>query len=308
MSRNELLDLFTPIYDEFVQIAFGAVEMKHPMIFDVKVDPTKDFKFNAISGLGAWEEVDEDSDEGLDHFVMGYEGTITPLKYRKYFYVTYEVNDQMEYAALQSKLTKASALGRGGPARMELKTAGILINGFSTAGSDSVYTFNNSHPKNPEETGTTYDNLLDGAFSHDTLEDAEQQISANFYDLDGLPMVTFAGKPKLVYPSALRGPVGRVLSDRATERPGTTQREINLYNGKYDPIEWAFLDAALGGSDTAWYIIYPALQNLKLIKNSAALNFASWIDNLRQRYYFDGWLHAEAGIKDWRGIFGATGV
>ena len=308
MTRKELLDLFTPIYDEFSMIAFGAVEMKHTEVFSVVVDPTKDWKYNAISGLGAWEEVGEDTDDGLDHFVIGYEGTITPRKYRKYFYTTYEVNDQMEYATMKSKIVNAKALGRGGAARLELLTAGILIDGFSTAGSDGLYTFYDSHYKNPEETGTTYDNLLSGAFSHDTLEDAEQQISANFFDLDGLPMVTFAGKPKLVYGSALRGPVGRVLSDRADERPGTGNRDINLYSGKYSPCEWAFLDAALGGSDTAWYIIYPAVENLKLIKNTESPEYASWIDNLKQRFYFDGWMYSYAGVKDWRGLFGSSGV
>jgi hypothetical protein len=308
MTRNELLDLFTPIYDEFVQIAFGATDMKHPEIFNVVVDPTKDWKYNAISGLGAWEEVDEDSDEGLDHFVIGYEGTITPRKYRKYFYVTYEVNDQMEYAALKSKIVRAKALGRGAAARLELLAAGILINGFTTAGSDGLYTFYDSHYKNPEETGTTYDNLLSGAFSHDNLETAEQQIDAEFFDLDGLPMVTFAGKPKIVFPPALRGPVMRVLSERADERPATTTRDINVYSGKYQSTEWTWLSAALGGSDTAWYIIYPALDNLVMVKNTDAPHYASWIDNLRQRYYFDGWMYSYAGVKDWRGLFGSTGA
>jgi len=308
MTRLELLDLFTPIYDEFTMMAFGAVDMQHSKIFDVIVDPTKDFKHNVISGLGAWELVSEDSDEGLDHFVIGYEGTITPLKYRKYFYVTFEVNEQMEYANLKSKIAKAQALGRGGAARLEMLAAAILISGFSTAGADGLALFHNTHYKNPEETGVTYDNLLSGAFSHDALETAEQQISAEFFDLDGLPMVTFAGKPVIVHPSALRGPVQRVLSERAEERPSTTLRDINVYAGKYESVEWPFLDAALGGSDIAWYIVYPALKNLKMIKNTATPQYASWIENIVHRYYFDGWLYAQAGAQDWRGIFGSTGA
>jgi hypothetical protein len=308
MTRAELLDLFTPIYDEFSQIAAGAVERQGPKIFDEIVDPTQEWQYNAISGLGVWDEATEDSNDGLDHFVIGYEGTITPLKYRKYFYVTYEVNDQMEYASLKSKTFKAEALGRGGAARQEMSEASVLINGFSTACADGQYLFSNSHPKNPEETGTTYDNLLDGAFSHDALEAAEKQIAAEFFDMDGLPMSAYAGKPIIVHPSALRGIVGRVLSERAEERPGVTTRDINLYAGKYQAIEWAFLDAAMGGSDTAWFIIYPMLKNLKLIKNTANPQYASWIDQLNQRYYFDGWMYLQAGVKDWRGLWGSTGL
>ena len=308
MTRNNLLDLFTPIYDEFVMIAFGATDMKHPQLFNVVTDPTKDWKYNAISGLGAWEEVGEDTDTGLDHFVIGYEGTITPRKYRKYFYVTFEVNDQMEYAALKSKIVQAKALGRGGAARLELLAAEQLIDGFTVAGSDGQFTISAAHPKNPEETGTTYDNLLASPFSHDALETAEQQVDANFFDLDGLPMVTFAGKPKLAFPPALRGPVKRVLSERADERPSTTLRDINVYSGKYDPVEWAWLANSVGGSDTAWFIIYPDCNNLVMVKNTAAPQYSSWIDNLRHRYYFDGWMYAYPGIKDWRGIFGSTGL
>ncbi len=308
MTRQELLDLFTPIYDEFSMIAAQGVSVTHPQVADVVTDPTKEFKFNAISGLGIWEEVDEDSDEGLDHFVIGYEGSVSPLKYRKYFYVTYEVNDQMEYAALKSKIVKAEALGRGGPARLEKLVADLLTNGFSAVGADSEIIFSTSHPKNPEETGIIYDNLLDGPFSHDNLELAEKQISANFYDLDGLPMVTYAGKPIIVHGSALRGQVGRVISERAGNQPDTTVRNINLYNGKYMAYEWAWLDLVLGGSDTQWFIIYPGLKNIKLIKNSASPQYASWIDNLKQRFYFDGWQHSVGGIEDWRGLWGSTGL
>ena len=308
MTRAEMLDLFTSIYDEFVQVGYNSVDSKHQRVADVKIDPTKDFKTNMMSKLGVWDQVDEDSDEGLDHFINGYEGTITPLKYRKYFYTTFEATEQMEYASLKSSIATGEDLGRGGAVRLEMLVAGILINGFSTACVDGLYLFYDSHYKNPEETGTTYDNLMSGAFSHDNLEAAEQQISANFFDLDGLPMAPFAGKPIVVYPPALRGAVKRVLSERADERPGTTQREINIYAGKYEAVEWDYLGAALGGSDTAWYIIYPMLKNLKLVKNTADIHRSQWISNINHRYYFDAWLFAEAGAADWRGLFGSTGL
>jgi hypothetical protein len=308
MTRTELLDLFTNVYDQFVVVGAQSFDAKHSRVFDVIVDPTKDWKYNAMSGLGMWDEVAEDSDTGLDHFIIGYEGTITPVKYRKYFYVTFEANDQMEYAALKSQSFKAEALGRGGMATIDKLCADILIDGFSTACADGQYLFSNSHPKNPEETGTTYDNLLSGAFSHDNLEAAEKQVSAEFFDMDGLPMAAYAGKPIIVHGSALRGPVKRVLSDRANEQPDTTTRNINVYAGKYDSLEWPMLDAAMGGSDTAWFIIYPALKNLKLVKNTANPQYASWIENLNQRYYFDGYIHAQAEAVDWRGLFASTGT
>ena len=173
MTRNELLDLFTPIYDEFRMLKFNEPEQAHLVAFTETEDPTKDFITNTMSGLGAWGEVDEDSDEGLDHFIIGYEKTNTQVKYRKYFYVSFEVSEQMEYAELNKRIVDAKALGTGGKTAVLKATATKLYNGFSVAGADGVVTFSNSHPKNPEETGITYDNLLSGAFSHDALELAE---------------------------------------------------------------------------------------------------------------------------------------
>lgn len=306
MTRAELLDLFTPIYDEFAMMAFDEQTQVHPKLFDVITDPTKDYKYNSISGLGEWENVSEDSEEGLDHFVIGYEGTSALAKYRKYFYVSFEVNEQIEYANLKAKIARAEALGRGGRAVAERKTADVLNDGFATACSDGQYLFSNSHPKNPEETGTTYDNLLSGAFSHDNLEAAEQQIAANYFDLDGLP-ITPAETPLLVYPPALRGAVKRVLSERAEEQPDTALRNINVYKGSYIPVEWIWLGAALGGSNTAWYIIYPSMKMLKMVWGQKP-QYASWIDNLKQRYYFDGWEFFHAICTDWRCGFASTGV
>ena len=307
MTRAELLDLFTPIYDEFAMFTFAEHTQQHTRIAHVVDDPTKDYKYNSMSGLGEWEEVDEDSTEGLDHFVIGYEGSAALAKYRKYFYVTFAVNQQMEYADLKKKTARAEALGRGGRGRVERKVASVLYNGFTTAGTDALYLWHNSHYKNPEETGTTYDNLLSGAFSHDNLELAEAQIAANYFDMDGLPIQP-AEKPIIVHAPAINGQIERVLTDRGeNERPGTPNRDKNIYAGKYEHLSWIYLSAAMGGSDTAWFILYPSMKMLELVWGQKP-NFASWIDNLRQRYYFDGWMWCSAFARDGRLGFASTGL
>jgi hypothetical protein len=308
MTRAELLDLFTPIYDEFAMMKFNEPPQAHLAAFDEIEDPTKDYITNNMSGLGAWEAVDEDSDTGLDHFIIGYEKTNTQQKYRKYFYVSYEVNEQMEYAELKKKIVNAQALGSGGRTAVLKATAAILYNGFNTSSNvpDGQYLWDTDHDKNPEETGTDYSNLLSGPFSHDNLELAEKQIADNYLDMDGDP-ITPAEIPLLLHAPALKGMVQRVLSDRALDRPGTNQRDINIYAGKYTPVESVYLGAAMGGSDTAWYIIYPSMKMLQLVFAQKP-QFASWIDNLKQRYYFDGWEHFVCAIVDWRCGFASTGL
>lgn len=306
MTKAELLDLFTPIYDEFAKMKFGEIPTVHPQVFDVIEDPTSVWRYEQISGMGEWEEVDEDSDDGLDHYIVGYEGTASLAKHRKYFYVSFEVNNQMEYAKLKTKMVQAEQLGAGARAKVERKTADILNDGFDTTGADSQFLWDTDHPKNPEETGTTYDNLLTDPFSHDALEAAEAQIAANYYDLDGLP-IPRTGKALLVYPPALNGPVMRVLSERAGERPSTTMRDINVYKNSYTPIEWDWLGAAVGGSDTAWFIIFPHMKMLKMIWGGKP-QYTSWIDNLRHRYYFDGYMWFSTTETNWRCGFASTGL
>lgn len=306
MTRNELLDMFTPIYDQFAQLKFGEPGKEHLPVFDEINDPTMQYITNYISGLGSWKAVDEDTDTGLDHFIIGYEKTFTQQKYRTYFYVTFEVTEEMEITSLKKKIASAEALGNGGKTAVLKTTAAALYNGFSVTGADGYYTFYNSHPKNPEETAVVYDNLLSGAFSHDALEAAEKQIADNHFDMDGDP-ITLNEKPILLYAPAIKGTVGRVLNERAGLRPGTDHNDINLYSGAYIPIESKYLSAKMGGSDTAWYIIYPGTKMLQLVWAQKP-QFASWIDHFKHRYYFDGWEHFLVAISDWRFGFASTGL
>jgi len=219
MITKDVLDqLYTPVYDKFLLQTFKEDEQVNQKAFDQIEDKTKEFKFDGISGLGEWVDATEGSSGGYEDPVLGYAKTLTQAKRWKKLSISFEAVDQEEYALL-GKLKDASAMGRGARMNVEKKTASILYDGFSTACPDGQYLFSNSHPKNREETGTTYDNLLSGAFSHDNLELAESQIADNFFDPKGIPIAT-SEKPIILYPPALRGAIMRVFSDRATERPG----------------------------------------------------------------------------------------
>jgi len=284
---------------------YGEETQVHPKVFDVIEDSTKEYKVDGLSGLGEWVDANEDTDGGVDAPVLGYPKTFTQTKFWKKFYATFEAVDQDEYALLK-KEGEARAMGIGARAKVERDTAGILINGFATACPDGQYLFSNSHPKNSEETGTTYDNLLSGALSHDNLELAETQIAGNFMSPSGIPIPT-PESPLLVHAPALRGVVARLLSDRANEQPDTTVRNINRFAGKYTPVEWRYLAADMGGSDTAWFIIFPSMKMLKLIW-SAKPSFSAWIDEQLERYWFKGRMLNDCGASDWRCGFGSTGL
>lgn len=304
-TRAQLSELFTPIYDEFMLMGFAEENQVSPKIFDVIDDPTKEYKTDGISGTGEWEAATELSSGGYEDLVQGYPNTIEPLKYWKKIQVSFEASDQDEYAMLKSKVVNAKQIGAGGRVKVERLGAAVLYNGFTVACPDGQYFFSNSHPKNRVETGIVYDNLLDGPLSHDNLEAAEKQIADNFYDMKGLPILV-AENPMLIYPPALKGAAMRIFSDRAQERPGTPNRDINIFAGQYNPMEFRFLSAKEGGSDTAWYVIFNELNFLKMVY-SRRPSFDNWIDKDIEAYIFKGSMMVEADVTDWRAGFASTG-
>ncbi len=304
-NRDTVAQLYTPIYDEFMLSTFGEETQVHPQIFKSIDDSTKEYKVDGLSGLGRWVAASEGAGGGYEDPVLDYAKTYTQAKFWKKFQVSFEAVDQDEYALLK-KEEDAKAIGRGARDKVEYDTAQILATGFSTAGPDGQYFFDTDHQRNREETGITYDNLLTGGFSHDNLELAETQIAANYFDLKGIPIV-IPEDALIVYPPAIRGAVQRVLDERAKEQPGTALRNINRFAGTYKAVEWRYLSSALGGSNTAWYIIFPGLGFLKIIW-SAKPHFTAWVDEDNEYYKFKGRMLYDCGGDNWRFGFGSTGI
>lgn len=306
MITKAVLDqLYTPIYDEFMLQVFDEDSQVAPKIFREITDHTEDWLWDGLSGLGRWVPAAEGAAGGYEDPTLGYPKTLTQRKFWKKFQVSFEAVDQDEYALLKRE-GEARAMGRGARDKCEYDAAQVLYGGFSNTGPDGVSTFSATHPRNRDETTTYRDNLLSGAFSHDNLEDAEKEIKDNFFDPAGIP-IAITENPLLLYPPALRGAVERVLNVRAVEQPDTTMRNINRFAGRYIPIEWNYLSAALGASDTAWYIIFRELGFLVRVW-SAKPHFTSWVDEDNEYYKFKGRMLKDEEAVDWRCGFASTGT
>jgi hypothetical protein len=304
LTSNQL-QLFTPIYDEFMLSEFGEEKMIMPQIFDVIEDKTYEWKWDSISGLGEWGDANEGEDGNYVDPVLGYAKTLTPAKKRQRLQISFEAVDRDEYALL-SKEGEAKMMGRGANFAVEKSGAAKLYGGFTTAIADGQYLFDTDHDKNSEETGINYDNLLAGPLTHDNLELAEKQLAANMIAPDGIPIPMY-GKPLIVFPSALKGKAARLFSDRADLAPGTPNNDINRFAGAYTQVEWRLLGSAFGGSDTAWYIVFPWMKMLKFVWQVKP-HFVSWVENATESYVFSGRMIYDCGALDWRGCAGSTGL
>ena len=303
--RANVAQLYTPIYDEFMLAAFKEEIQVNAQIYQQIDDKTKEHKFDDLGGTGLWESATEGLGGGVEDPVLGYPRTLTQAKFWKKIQVSFEALDQDEYALLK-QTGVAKQIGIGGRAKVEKDSANLLSDGFAATNADGQFLWDTDHPKNSLETGTTYSNLLAGAFSHDNLEAAETQIATNFMSMDGLPILP-SEDPVLLYPPALRGAVKRVLSERALEQPDTTMRNINRFAGNYRPIEWRYLMSGMGGSQTGWFIIYPELEYLKMVW-SARPSFTSWVDEDLEYYIWKGRMLYALDAVNWRCGFASTGV
>jgi hypothetical protein len=312
-NRNRVIELYTPIYDEYMFDGYKRNKQVHEDAgFTVIEDKTLRYITNSLSGLGEWNDSEEFDDGGFDDPVSGYPKTYTQTKQIKRFMVSFEAVDMDEQAIL-SKVGTATSMGVGINASVERRTSAVFNTGFSTAGADGQYLFDTDHPKNALETGTVYDNLLSGAFSHDNLEAAETEISDNMISEDGIPILPNED-PILLYPPNLRGQVARVLDERANDRPGVTTNDINRFTGRskmftYKPVEWWWLGAGQGraGSDTAWYIVFKSLGFFKIVWSQKP-HYQSWVDYKLEAYCFSGRALYAEGCDNWRGAFGSTGL
>jgi hypothetical protein len=310
-NKNQVLQLFTPIYDEFMLATYKEDAQVGPKLFEQITDKTSEYKVDDLGGLGEWEDADEAAGGNFEDVVLGYPTTLTQAKYRKRFSVSFEAVDQDEYALL-NKVSDAKNMGRGARAKQEKLLSALVYGVFATAGSDGQYWADTDHPKNREETGITYSNLLSGPLSHDNLELAEKQIADNLIGPDGI-MIEVSENPILLYAPANNGNAMRITADRADYRPGVgagsanSINEINRFAGKYNPMSWKYLSAAAGGSDTMWAILFPELGYMKQVW-SAKPHYRSWIEEDEELYVFSGRMLSAQNLVNWRAGFFSTGL
>jgi len=305
-TRAALAALFTPIYDEFMYEGYAEHAQVSPKVFKQISDSTKDWKWDSLSSLGRWVDANEMASGGYEDPTLGYPKTLTQTKKWKKFQVSFETIDQEEYA-LMRKVDSAKSMGQGCRDKVEDDHAGTLRDGFTTTGADSQYLFDTDHPANRDATTTYRDNLLTGPLSHDNMELAEAQMSDNLFSLAGIPFVP-TGKAQVLVPPQLKGRCSRLFNERADLLPASIDEgAINRFSGMYSWKDWIYLSAKLGGSDTAWYIIYPEMETLVSVW-SAKPHYTSWIDEDIEAYNFKGRTLYIQGAVDWRGTFGSSGL
>jgi len=186
--RDDTTDLFTPIYDEAMLETYDMLKKVCEKLFYIQDDDSKQVDTTGVSGLGQWTATPEGTAITQEDIVQMYNESFVHTKYANAFKVTDEAMEDDEYALI-SKVETAEEMGKGAVVQQERMCADIFNLHTTTAGADEVALVDAAHPKNPNESGTTYDNELTGAssaLSHESIEDMDILIAGNLKDPKGI--------------------------------------------------------------------------------------------------------------------------
>lgn len=153
--------------------------------------------------------------------------------------------------------------------------------------------------------GSTYSNLVTGALSPTTLNDAivklRQQVNQAGVILGNLPDVLLV--PSALYKKAIEITDSALIADSANNN-------INVFRSAYGMTVYTspYLDAVAGGSDTAWFLLSKNHGVTRLIRQGLQTNLRDWSYSNNRTYWYQANFREEVYVADYVGIVGSTGV
>lgn len=178
-----------------------------------------------------------------------------------------------------------------------------LFNGAftTTLTADGVSFINSAHPLIG---GGTQSNLATGALNDTNLNLAMVSLQTQ-KDQSGVVM---GNMPSilLVPPALLKQ--AHVVTDSALQSGGA-QNDINVYRSMYGFVVWcsAYLSAAAGGSDTAWFLLSDNHSVSRLIRQGVQTNLRDWGMSNNRTYFYQANFREAAYVVDYVGAVGSAG-
>lgn len=263
-------------------------------------------------GLGNFEATAEGEQYKQDSFGEGFQTVYTPVKKTKSVPITMEA--QMWDKAM---ITKADYVGeelaKAAANTIEEEAASIFINGFNTSYTsygDSKPIFSVTHTRADGGTAQSNASANSVPFSGEALEDAvnEFRVQKNKRGrlVKAVPRI-------LLVPPKLQAEASRVTGSNL--RAGTTDNDLNVFKlreyhgGEINVVTWEFLGSAVGGSDTAWFLLDPNLHKVTwrwAKKPTTKKDDTTGIQN--DTLYFLAMYYASKGWSDWVGTWGSQGT
>lgn len=282
------------------------VPTQYQNIFNVETSGKDREIESSASGLSQFVQTGENQPVTYEDRNQGYDVTYTHLKWAKAISISKEMWDDDRFGAMRrgtadlakSKMRTKDAIGSdifnyaftsGGGGKSPF-VAGDAVALISTA-----HTLTNG--------GANQSNRTTADLSENAIENALVAMRATLDDKGELIGVN---PTTLLIPPALEKEASILLD--SIQRVGTANNDVNPYKGRLNVVVWDRLGSAAGGSDTAWFVLDPAVHKLTYFNRSDTglqgpdydfdNDVAKWKDSFR---VVPGW-------SDWRGVYGSLGT
>ena len=293
---GDLLDprfqkIFNDRYDELPSM----ISKFYTMVSD---SPTKaDYRTSQMGTLGDVPEFT--GTVTYDESFQGYDGTITPREYASGYQIERKLYEDDQFGVMDSKpKTLATAYQR----TREKHGAQLFNNAFSVDSTWNSYTENvalcsNSHTTTSgASTNSGFDNLVTSSLSAVAL--AAMRIQMINFRGDRAERISVVPNTLLIPPDLYE--VAYEIVESAG-KPDTANNNANVHKGRYDVIEWIYLND---------------VNNFFLMDSTMMKDSLTWFDRVQKEFamvedfdtYIAKWrMRARYGLghNEWRFILGA---
>lgn len=313
-SRGTWTDLIAGVGLQISEVFDQGAEEYTPGIGNVLIQTTGDGAekhFSGKTGLGRLSRFEEGDDIAIKRRYKTYTTSVAYNFYGEGIQVTKAQIEDRDFAAQLDEMKDLSVaanfsqdesgmqLFNGGFATTQV-VRGYKLNFYG----DAVPTYSTVHPTVvPGASTQSNASSTSIVFGHDNLETAKVAMTLQKTD-DGIPMA-MAGKPTLVLPLILERSAREITESELVAENGNNA--INVHRGSTDMVTSMFLDAANGGSDTAWFLVVPGRSKMYHEVRQAP-ELETDVDILSKNATFTIDARWANYVKDWRRTWGSKGT
>lgn len=255
-------------------------------------------------GLEDWRESGEAQPATYTEALQGFEKNYVPGIWKTGYALTREMKDDDQYDKVAAQAAK---LSQTAIRTIDKEVFKMVINATNTtyySGADTAALASASHSR--EDGGTAWDNANTGVLNETNLE---TMLVAFAERKDGRGELIDMNPDQLWVPPALAKEA--MILMKSTGRVGTTDNDINVYNGCLSVIESKRMGAVAGGSDTAFMIVDSNFnksgQGMNLyMRVNPEIGRETELETGVQKYV--GYMRWSLGFTDARGVEHSTGT
>jgi hypothetical protein len=256
-------------------------------------------------GVGALENVGEAGAVPYDDQGLGYSTIYAYEIYKKGIQITKQMAQDNKYREMKNQMATLAQRASYDPTDYAygLFRNAFTVNptGYSNYNDGALALGSASQTYENGDSGTQ-SNYSTNTLTYDNFETARVAV-ANWKTGHGT-LIASTGTPTLLVPPALEREAIEIT--KSEKDPDTAENAVNVYKGTARVVVCPYINNAAGGSDTAWFLLYPGHKINFFWRNKPTFDREIDFDTGVAKYKVE--VEYVAGFSDWRKVYCADGT